>query len=83
MLYYPLQGALDRDLRIACILPCVTVFARQGARPWQASIDEADYVVIQYRQTGLNETRRSWLRGREPVYQVSRQGIPLVEIYAR
>lgn len=83
MLYYQLQGALDRDLRIACVSPCVTVFERQGARPWEASIDEADYAVIQYRQTGLDESRRSWLRLREPIYQVSRQGIPLVEIYAR
>jgi 4-amino-4-deoxy-L-arabinose transferase-like glycosyltransferase len=84
LLYYQLQGKLRRDLRVAWPLGAQTVFERTGIRGHRASIWEADFVVLQYRQTGFDSTIRDWLRDRpKPVYQLSHQGIPLLEIYAR
>ncbi|MFX1353311.1 MAG: hypothetical protein ACFFGP_05055 [Promethearchaeota archaeon] len=83
MFYYQLRGDLDPHLRIAWTLRAITAFRRQGVRGVLASIAEADYVVIQHRQTGFTDEIRDWLRGKEPVYRLSHRDIPLMEIYAR
>jgi hypothetical protein len=82
LFYHQLQGKLDGDLDIAWRPEASTVFHRRGIQGVEVPIDQADYVVIQYRQTGLTGEVRAWLRQREPVYQVKRWGVPLVEIYA-
>jgi hypothetical protein len=78
-----LQGRLNRRLYITWPLPDSSVFLHRGINGIQATIDEADYVVVQYRQTGFGDERREWMRRREPVYRLEHRGIPLVEIYAR
>ena len=44
-------------------------------------MDKAGYVVLQYRETGFTNEIRRYLRGRTPVYRLTRQGIPLLDIY--
>jgi hypothetical protein len=47
------------------------------------TLEDADYVVIQYRQTRFEEYQiPAYLRGRTPAYRVSRDGVPLLDIYA-
>jgi 4-amino-4-deoxy-L-arabinose transferase-like glycosyltransferase len=81
MFYYQLQGRLDDGVRIAWPGRGSSVF--RGVKGVRATIDQADYVVIQYRQTGFRPEIRAWLRRHEPVYQFSHRGIPLIEVYAR
>jgi 4-amino-4-deoxy-L-arabinose transferase-like glycosyltransferase len=81
MFYYQLQGQLDEGVRIAWPRRGSSVF--EGVEGVRTTIDQADYVVIQYRQTGFREEIRAWLRRREPVYQLCYRGIPLLKVYAR
>jgi hypothetical protein len=83
MFYYQLLGRLDSGLHIAWPPKGSSVLAHKGRRGVEATIDEADFVVIQYRQTGFRKEVRGWLRWHEPAYQVSHRGIPLLEVYAR
>jgi hypothetical protein len=47
----------------------------------RAEISEADYVVIQYRQSGFYRAVRRWMDGREPVYRENYRRIRLIEVY--
>ena len=82
MLYYQLHGLLNDRLRISWPYKD-SVFRREGLTGDQVPLDEADFVVLQYRQTGFRGELMGWLRGRKPVYQLSHRGIPLLEIYAQ
>jgi 4-amino-4-deoxy-L-arabinose transferase-like glycosyltransferase len=83
LLYYQLQGLLDDGLRVASRGRAASVFYRQGVTGYEVARDEADYVLVQYRQTGFRQSLVDWMARREPVYQVSHRGIPLFEIYAQ
>lgn len=81
LFYYQLHGRLDDRLRIAWLQPGSSVFRREGIVGYEISLDDADWIVVQYRQTGLRDETVDWLRGRNPVYQLSYRGVPLLEIY--
>jgi 4-amino-4-deoxy-L-arabinose transferase-like glycosyltransferase len=83
MFYYQLQGKLRDDLQITWPEEASSVFGPARAEGRPLAIDEADYAVLQHRQTGINDEIKSWVRGRTPVYQLGRQGVPLLDIYAR
>jgi 4-amino-4-deoxy-L-arabinose transferase-like glycosyltransferase len=83
LLYYRLHGQLGRDLEISWPRYGTTVFAREQAQGVEVSIEDADYVVVQYRQTGLDGDVQRVMHLRKPVYQLTYRGIPLMGIYAR
>jgi len=83
MIYYQLLGRLDPSLRISWPEYGSTVFHRENVRGYHIERRQADYVVLQYRQTGFDDDQVRWLEGREPVYRLSRHGVPLMDIYAR
>jgi 4-amino-4-deoxy-L-arabinose transferase-like glycosyltransferase len=87
MFYYQVHGRLRPDLYIIWPEYGWTPFAREGARGRRGTIWDADYVVLQYRQTGFNESVVEWLSDRGPevklVYSLEHHGVPLLEIYAR
>jgi hypothetical protein len=83
LFYYQLHGLLDDGLRIAWPKEASTAFYREGITGYEISLHEADFVVLQYRQTGFDRELVDWLRGREPVSQQSHRGIPLLEIYVQ
>jgi 4-amino-4-deoxy-L-arabinose transferase-like glycosyltransferase len=60
--------------------------AREGwhsvTRRVTTSIWDADYVVLQYRQTGFDHEIRRFIQTQEPVYRLTYRGIPLMEVYA-
>jgi 4-amino-4-deoxy-L-arabinose transferase-like glycosyltransferase len=77
--YYQLHGKLRSDLQIAEGPTAVTVFSSVTLN--QATMEQADYVLIQYRQSGFYRAVRSWLNAREPDYQYEYLGIPLMAVY--
>lgn len=85
LLYYQLQGRLRPDVRVALTKGAGSILASKGAEGVPAEIDEADFVIVAYRETGLfvHPQIQRWVAGREPVLRVERFGVPLMELYER
>jgi 4-amino-4-deoxy-L-arabinose transferase-like glycosyltransferase len=81
MLYYQQHGLLRRDLFIVWPPGSWTPLGRYGLGGMESNIEDADYVVLQYRQTGFSDESNAVRHGSQPVFQVSRHGVPLLEIY--
>ena len=83
LLYYQAHGQLDPRLRISRLPEAPSFFLDAGLKTADVTLDQADFVVLQYRQTRF-ETYEipAYLRGREPVYRLSHDGVPLLDIYA-
>jgi 4-amino-4-deoxy-L-arabinose transferase-like glycosyltransferase len=83
MFYYQLQGQLRSDLHITWPETGWSVFGRRQAEGIAVPMDQADIVVLQYRETGFTDEIRRHLHGRVPVYRLACRGIPLLDIYER
>lgn len=81
MLYYQKLGWLRKDLRIASLHGSEGIV--KGVQGYTDSIDHADYAVIEIRESGFMKAITDWISIRAPVYGVSYQGVPLMEIYKR
>jgi 4-amino-4-deoxy-L-arabinose transferase-like glycosyltransferase len=81
MLYYQVHGQLRSDLRIASPHGNEGVFKEINGVV--APIDDADYAVIQFRQSGYFGDMLRWIHSRTPVYSLSYGHIMLMAIYAR
>jgi 4-amino-4-deoxy-L-arabinose transferase-like glycosyltransferase len=79
LLYYQLHDRLRSDLQIANGPEAETIF--ETARLNQAGLAEADYVVIQYRQSGHYRAVWQWLLSRRPLISSAYHGIPLVAVF--
>ena len=77
--YYQVQGKFRADLQIANGPDAVTIFPEIELSP--ADFNEADYVIIQYRQSGFYRALREWMYPREPVYEVMYRRLRLAEVY--
>jgi hypothetical protein len=80
LIYDQLHGQLRRDLQIADGPNAVTAFP--DFRPNPSTFKEADYVVIQNRQSGLYRALRTWMQTREPIYEVKYRSLSLIRVYA-
>jgi 4-amino-4-deoxy-L-arabinose transferase-like glycosyltransferase len=81
LIYYQLQGKLRNDLQIANGPDAKTAF--EGIRLNTSTFEEADYVVIQYRQSGFYHSIREWIYTREPVFEMKYRRLRLAEIYVQ
>jgi len=81
LIYYQLHGKLRSDLQIANNPNSNTVFSKDRLR--YATFDEADYVVIQYRQSGFYRALREWIYARMPVFELKYRQLHLAEIYVQ
>jgi hypothetical protein len=82
--YYQAHGQLDPRLRISRLPEAPSFFSGWGPETVDVALDEADYAVIQYRQTRFEIYEiPDYLRGRAPAYRLSHQGVPLLDIYAQ
>ena len=81
MFTYQLHGQLRDDLRITWPEDGSSVFGPRRAEGVPIPMDEADYVVLQYRETGFTDEIRRYLRGRTPAHRLTRQRTLLLGIY--
>lgn len=81
LLYYQLQGKLRRDLKIAGPFP--TVLARKGISEFRATMEEADYLVLQYWEGRFIQELEHASRELQLVFRLSHRGIPLMDVYSR
>jgi hypothetical protein len=85
MTYYQIQGQLRDDIVILMPEWGSTVFGDQALLR-KANFAWADFIVLQYRQTGLiaggnGDGVLDWVVDDTPDIQVAHSGIPLVEVY--
>jgi 4-amino-4-deoxy-L-arabinose transferase-like glycosyltransferase len=81
LIYYQLHGKLRSDLQIANGPDATTAFSDVHLNP--ATYSEADYVVIQYRQSGHYRALREWMYAREPVFEYKYRRLRLAEVYVQ
>lgn len=81
LIYYQLHGLLRSDLQIANGPDALPAFP--GFRLNPSTYKEADYVVIQNRQSGLYRALRMWMQIRQPIYEVKYHKLRLIDVYAR
>jgi hypothetical protein len=97
MVYYQLQGRLRNDVKIAYSQIGSTwpfVYPEYGL-PTVATHTSSDFIVLQYRQTLMGSTPDNpdrdfysphpdaqWISTRKPLYQLSQDGVPIMEIYS-
>jgi 4-amino-4-deoxy-L-arabinose transferase-like glycosyltransferase len=79
LIYYQLHGQLRPDLQIANGPDAGTAFP--GFRLNPATFQEADYVVIENRQSGFYRALRIWMQQRRPVYEFKYRRLQLIDLY--
>jgi 4-amino-4-deoxy-L-arabinose transferase-like glycosyltransferase len=79
LIYYQLHGQLRPDLQIANGPDAGTAFP--GFRLNPATFQEADYVVIENRQSGFYRALRIWMQQRRPVYEFKYRRLRLIDLY--
>jgi 4-amino-4-deoxy-L-arabinose transferase-like glycosyltransferase len=84
LLYYQLQGRLRADLRVALVRGAGSILAFKGAEGVEATIGEADYIIVAQRETGLHVNRQiaALVAGRTPMMTVERDGVLLMALYS-
>ena len=80
LIYYQLHGLLRPDLQIANGPNAIPAYP--GFRLNPDTFAEADYVVIQNRQSGLYRALRTWMQARTPIYEVRYHKLRLIGVYA-
>jgi 4-amino-4-deoxy-L-arabinose transferase-like glycosyltransferase len=80
LLYYQLHGRLRSDLHVADGWKTEGVF--QGMQGYLATWEEADFAVIQNRESGLWRPLRYWVNSRAPLYRLTRQNVQIMGVYA-
>jgi len=79
LLYYQLHGKLRPDLQIANGPEAIPAFPGIKLNP--DTFKEADYVIVQNRESGLYRALRIWMQAHQPVYQVWYRRLRLIEVY--
>jgi len=81
LIYYQLHDRLRSDLQIANGPDAVPAFPSSHLNP--DTFIEADYVIVQNRQSGFYRTLRKWMYARKPIYEVRYRRIQLIAVYGQ
>lgn len=81
LLYYQSQGKLRSDLRIALHPDTWSFMDPKGLKTYGGRIEDADWAVIQYRQSGFGPDIKQVVENQTPSYRLSYSGTPLMDIY--
>ncbi len=81
LIYYQLHGQLRPDLQIALGPDALSAFPDFPLNP--TTFKEADYVVIQNRQSGFYTALRTWMQTRKPIDEVRYRGLRLIGVYTQ
>ena len=79
LIYYQRRSKLRPDLQIANGPHATSAFPGFSLNP--ATFAEADYAVIQQRQSGHYRAIREWMHAREPVYEYGYRRLRLAEVF--
>jgi hypothetical protein len=95
MIYYQVHGRLRPDLKIAFPPYAQASLFPEYGPPTLATNATSDFIVLQYRQTTIGSTRENpgrdsflphpdsqWINTHEPVYRLSYDDVPIMEIYS-
>jgi len=80
LIYYQLHGLLRSDLQIADGPDAMPAFPDFQLNP--DTFKEADYVIIQNRQSGFYRDLRSWMQTHKPIYEYRYRQLQLIKVYA-
>jgi hypothetical protein len=91
MIYYQLHGRLRSDVKILNNAPrSQSIFGPGAPQPIYGEYFIANWIILEYRQTQFDEMGGAvpflpdYLKNLEPpVYQVSYQGVPIMQLYKR
>jgi hypothetical protein len=91
LIYYQTQGMLRPDLKILAPYPGIpSILGPQVPGPVEGDYTSADWIIFEYRQTQYGEAGNEYavlryLRGlgHPPVFYVSYEDIPLMQLYHR
>jgi hypothetical protein len=90
LVYYQMHGILRDDVALASAGPIESIFGSKAVFTGaQGDYTQADFVILQYRQSFLYtadnrpEPILEWIAARTPAYRVTREGIPILDVYAR
>jgi 4-amino-4-deoxy-L-arabinose transferase-like glycosyltransferase len=91
MIYYQLHGLLRPDVRILHNAPgSQSIFGAGAPQPVYGEYYNADWILLEYRQSQFNEMGGDiprlpeYLRTlKPPVFRVTYQGIPIMELYGQ
>lgn len=81
--YYQRAGLLRPDLVMVRPPGWGSFYDDQGVQWVEASIDEADFAIVEYRQTTFFDYVVDYMQRHEPVWQLDHDGVPLVALYER
>ncbi len=81
--YYQKAGLLRRDLVMVRPPGWGSFYDDSGVNWVEGSIDQADFAIIEYRQTTFFDYVVAYMESHEPVWTLDYQGIPLVSLYQR
>jgi hypothetical protein len=80
LIYYQIHGQLRPDLQIANGPDAVPAYPDFRLNP--STFQQADYVVIQNRQSGHYRALRTWMQTHKPIYEVRYRRLRLIGVYA-
>jgi hypothetical protein len=88
LVYYQMQGILRSDVVLASRTPLVSIFGSEALKDLAAEdYSQADFVIIQHRESFLYDEAEqptdvlAWASSRSPVFEVEREGIPILDVY--
>jgi hypothetical protein len=88
LVYYQRQGILRKDVLLASVNPLDTIYgASAGVTRAAEDFTQADFVIVQYRQSFLYDESDQptelleWTASHQPVMRVEREGVPILDVY--
>jgi len=81
--YYQKAGLLREDLVMVRPPGWGSFYDDSGVNWVEGSIEEADFAIIEYRQTTFFDYVVAYMEGHQPVWMLDYQGVPLVALYQR
>jgi hypothetical protein len=88
LIYYQMHGRLRKDVTILTTPFSHSVFGLQAPQPFQGNVFAADWIILdahqsQYWGTAENYIPLQAVKGKTPVYELSYQGVPLMDLYTK
>ncbi len=88
LIYYQMHGELRKDVYILTTPFSHSVFGLQAIQPFQGNIFAADWIIFDHHQSqygvmGENYVPLQAVKQRKPVFELSYQGVPLMDLYSK